>query len=268
MINGIKSIIKRCGAIYRPLKKIKSKIVTPLRDGHFAYYSKYRRGLRAEELARFDELGFSKTKPVMIEAWRIGKGKDGAERRYYTAVKEGARCFIKVGSRDATVVNELRLLEYINSGSELFPKLAAGTESFGKETAMLAINYVEGLHEVSLDCGGKAVLRDMVSILEELERFGIVHADIHKGNLMYGSKGPILLDFGISRIMGRENEIDYNARPGTYFVQNGGLRTYNDAYSCLRLLEELGADAKLKSTEEYKRIEGRLCGPSFTVKLD
>lgn len=104
----IKDLIKKHPAVYGSLSKIRRNVVTPLLDGHFAYYIKYLFIMRGDEIGR-KKTGLTGVKPVLSREWRIGRGRDGAHRRYYTAFFKGTKCFIKVGFKDATVKNELEI---------------------------------------------------------------------------------------------------------------------------------------------------------------
>ena len=106
-----------------------------------------------------------------------------------------------------------------------------------------------------------------MTILDELKNRGIVHADIHKGNLMIKNNHLYLLDYGISKVLNDGNTIDYNSRPGTFYVESGNIRTYDDAYSFVETIVGLGASEEFKNIEEFENIKNRVGDFSFQVRI-
>ena len=199
---------------------------------------------------------------------------DGACRRYYVAYYQGQKVFIKVATHDATLRNEIAFAEYLQDRTPSFVCDAVlWDKTFAQDTLMLSIAYIEGLSSLKLPQTLEEfqVMCDaFLQMLDQLNDLQIVHADIHKNNLMLSSKGDlVLLDFGISVIRERENGIDYVARPGTFYkTRREDQRIYDDAWSFLRQLDALGVPESWKQTENYRRIEEAVGRNQIVVRLE
>lgn len=133
---------------------------------------------------------------------------------------------------------------------------------------MLAVEYIDGLAKFILPGskeGFSHICTEFLSIMDALEANGIVHADVHKGNLMIKDDRLFLLDYGISKRDGVTNCIDYTARPGTYYKVSGTVRTYDDAYSFIKLVEELDTGCAFVNEEKLLSKKERIGRQCFTV---
>ena len=217
MRQRIKAFLKKVPGLYF----LKTKCYEPMRKGYFRYYFLYLRKDKFIDINGLTSAGITELKPINFTQWRIGKGKDNAFRRYYTGVFQGTKCFIKIGKNDATVKNELEVLRHEGMDTIAFsPKLLTGIGAFAENTAMLAVEYKDDLNPlqvISTKTGFADVCRQFVEILDGLENLGIVHGDIHKGNLMLHKGKLLLLDYGISKICNKPNGINYLHRPGTFY---------------------------------------------------
>ena len=116
--------------------------------------------------------------------------------------------------------------------------------------------------------GFESQCREFLEILDALESRDIIHADIHKNNLMLDQQGHlVLLDYGISMILRQDNSVDYKARPGTFYREKDGVRIYDDAYSFVMMLEGLGLPEQWKNAEIYRQVCDRVDGYTGTVTL-
>ena len=273
MLSKLASFIKKYPFLHKILSFIYDKLVVNITSGYYWRCVKYFFVTYFPEKNNLKKYGFKKIKPVNSKGWRWGKGLDKAYRRYYTAYYNEKKCFIKVAKNDVTIINEIKINSYlaeIGVNVEFATKHIISDEFFCNNTAMMAIEYVSDLENFYIPEtveGFEKLCREFMEILKTLEQAHIIHADIHKGNLMLKDGKPILLDFGISKIKNKENEIDYKARPGTFFRVNGSERIYNDAYSFIKMLEKMEIKEEFKNLAEYKDIE-KLCDENcFVVNI-
>lgn len=273
MLSKLASFFKKYPFVHRILSFIYNKFIIKLISGYYWRCIKYYFVTYFPETNHLKKYGFVNIKPVNLSGWRWGKGLDKAYRRYYVANYECKKCFVKVAKNDATIINEIQVNSYIKDccGSVDFTtKLIMCDKNFCEDTAMMAIEFISDLQKfyIPQDVGEFEVLcKSFERILKILEEFQIVHADIHKGNLMIKDGKPVLLDFGISKIKNVENDIDYKARPGTFFRTNDTERTYDDAYSFIKMLEKMNISEEFKNLPTYKSIEN-LCDVNyFTVNI-
>lgn len=59
----------------------------------------------------------------------------------------------------------------------------------------------DGLFTGSID-DARRVLRDMAGALHNLRQNNVLHNDIKAGNILYGGRGAVLIDFGLSTVDG------------------------------------------------------------------
>lgn len=271
MLHKLKKVVKSAPIIYKPLYFVKTKILYPIRSGHFTYYFKYTFSLKKKECAKLVSLGLDHPTPINFRDWRIGRGKDYAFRRYYLASFKGQKCFVKIGKNDATVRNEYETLSKISSETFNFsPKMLLGDANFEENTIMLAVQFVNGLSKFTLPDNKsdfEKMCNQFLNILEVLEAHKLVHADIHKGNLMLQGSKLYLLDYGISMFLDAGNSINYVARPGTFYRNVEDKRIYDDAYSFVKLIETLDSAYASENAEALQKIRDRIDKISFKVKI-
>ena len=77
----------------------------------------------------------------------------------------------------------------------------------------------------------------------------------------------VLLDFGISKFLDNTNNVDYIARPGTFYQKTEKGRIYDDAYSFLCMIEKYSESSKILDSEEYNDIKKRVGQAYFEVLL-
>lgn len=270
MVRIFKEIVKRNKKIYGILCESYDKWISPIKNGHLLYYIQYCKSIRRKEISDLNYYGLNNVKPILWRTWRIGRGRDGAHRRYYLGHFQDKQCFIKIGYKDETVKNELDVLNKQIVPIPFSPQLLIGSMRFSDETVMIAVEYIEGLSEFKLPSSKKDFSKmcgEFITILDELKTRGIVHADIHKGNLMIKNNNLYLLDYGISMVLNDGNTIDYNSRPGTFYVQRDGIRTYDDAYSFVETIVSLDASDEFKNMEEFENIKNKVGDFFFQVRI-
>ena len=257
-MDKLKALIKKNRILYTVLSKVYNSTLKPLRRGLFAFYIKYIFCIKRGEILQLKKLGLTNISEYKRDQWRIGKEKDRAYRRYYKCNYKGEKAFVKVAQKDSTIKNEIRICNYLKDQKiDFIAKMMMGRENFYNNTDVLVMEYVDGLVEFSIPDSYEQFenfCEQMVSILSCFKKIGIVHADIHKGNLMINSDKIVLLDFGISMAKNVKNDVDYNARPGTFFVQEGTQRKYDDAYSFVKMIQLWEIKNEWKECEAYKKI--------------
>ena len=266
----IKELLKINQGLYSFLRNVYYRFIEPIQSGHFQYYLKYSINVRKDEIRKLRNHGLESVKPIMFDQWRIGRGRDGAHRRYYSGSINGTPCFIKVGYKDATVRNELNIMMSQEKPFIYSPIFLVGDLDFNEETVMLAVQFIPDLQKFAIPESKKGfenLCQSFLSILDDLQMRHIVHADIHKGNLMLQGSKLFLLDYGISMKTDEGNDIDYVSRPGTFYTEKDGVRTYDDAYSFIKTVDEFGIEKSFKDCASYQRIISRIGDYSFQVNV-
>lgn len=267
----IKELLKKMPALYSLASSAYNHLVRPIKSGHLQYYLKYCANVKKYEIRKLKSYGLDNIKPIMFDQWRIGRGRDGAHRRYYSGSLNGESCFIKVGYKDATVNNELNIMMNQETPFAYSPILLAGASNFDEETVMLAVQFIPSMEQFTIP-KTKEQFEDLcqafLSIADDLKARHIIHADIHKGNLMMKESKLVLLDYGISMMMDTGNNIDYISRPGTYYIEKNGIRTYDDLYSFAKTVEEFGTDESFKECISYKKITDRIGDYTFQINVN
>ena len=269
----IKAFIRKQKWLHRIVSGVYRNTVYLAKIGYFQSMAQYLLKIAGPEKKKLRSLGFENIKAYKSKTWRIGKGLDGAQRRYYVAQYEGQKVFVKVAMHDATISNEITFAEYLQDKPlDFICPAVAWERDFAEQTMMLAIGFNEGLKTLALPQTQEefeAMCQEFARILEQLNDLQIVHADIHKNNLMRNARGGlVLLDFGISVIKGRENGIDYVARPGTYYrTRREDQRIYDDAWSFLQQLDAFGVPQEWKLTDSYRCLEDAVGRNQAVVRL-
>lgn len=270
---SMKEKLRKTPFLFSALSFVKYNIYLPVKRGHVAYYIKWSVSVKSKEIKKLSSWGFEDIKPFAPFTWRIGREKDRAYRRYYTATLNGTKCFIKIGKNDSTVKNEALVCAKLKGQKIRFmaEPLAVDME-FSANTVMLANEFIENMRSIGTVAefeDFKRVCADFIKVLEELKKQELVHADIHKGNMMLTTeKKLILLDFGISIMNKTQKQVDYRSRPGTFYRNSadGKKRIYDDAYSFVKMFETLGLPRNWKQAEEFKSIEKMIDG--YCVEVD
>lgn len=257
--------------LYKVLSKFYRGVYKPIVSGHLAYDIQYTIFLKHKEISKLNDMGFHDVSVFKPSTWRIGKGADKAYRRYYCATYNGKKCFIKIAKNDKTVQNEIVVQKAIQQSNFTFtPQCLMTCINFYPDTAMLANEYIEGLCAIPEDATPDQLVdytKQFLKILQQMESVGLVHADIHRGNLMLSQKNElILMDFGISHFINKENNVNYVERPGTFYRREGKYRIYDDAYSYLKLLEKINVYSV--DCPEFGEIESRVGKLSVKIFTD
>ena len=271
-MNKIKIWVKKIPALYRTLRFVQKYTLDYIKNGYYKNMLIYFFCVCLGEKRALKKYGFSKCRIYKSTAWRFGKGKDRAFRRYYAAYYNGTRTFVKISENDTTVKNEIKFAEYLKETSFPFVMQTVATDSnFNGGFDMLAMEFCDGLKAFSLPedtLGFEALCDQFLTILDGLQSVKMVHADIHKNNLMLKDDRLMLIDFGISYSENMENTVNYVARPGTYYKEfDNKTRFYDDAYSFVKMIEKLSPPASFLEGEKYLKIVERVGCYGFEVEL-
>ena len=274
------TIIRKYKWIHKPISLFFFYFIYPFLNGYYRFMVNYILRIKKEEIKQLENYGFKNIKPYKSRSWRIGVEKDKAYRRYYTAVFNNQICFLKIAINDSTIGNEIQIAEsLIKKNISFISKIICFDKNLAEGKQMLATEFTAGLHPISQESiyGDKEGVKSdqlidyctqMIDILKKLEAIGLVHADIHRGNLMLDAKNKlVLLDFGISKFIDKPNEVNYRYRPGTYYRETENGRMYDDAYSFLQLINQYSSVAEIKDNECYKAIQSRIGKVNFTVNF-
>ncbi len=249
--------------LHRVLSWIYRTFVLPFSSGYAKRMLWYTLRVKGKEIKALREQGFRGLHPYETHSWRWGMGKDNAFRRYYRGELDGERVFVKVAVNDSTVKNEVKLAEYLRPFNYPFLIKTVKTDyAFMGNMQMMSILFVDGLHRLTApetEDTFEGYCREFSDILKAFGEIGIIHADIHPGNLMLGGDGRlIVLDFGISSIVGQENDVDYIARCGTHYREENGIRIYDDAYSFVKMTEKMNLPQNWLDTEAFQNIKEQI----------
>lgn len=271
----IRELIRENKIIHTVVSGIYRNTLYLLKTGYTKGSLEYQLFTKKNEFIKLKTAGFTNISIFKKRSWKFGGGYDHAYRRYYSADFDTKRVFIKVAKNDSTILNEIDLGKHLKPYH--FPFVCEeeySDKDFDQGTLMLASDFISDLSPFVIPDTYEAFIllcMDFLVILKQLETSGVVHADIHRNNLMMRKSGElVLLDFGISRILDKSNSVDYIARPGTYFqlVEKAGktYRIYDDAYSFTCLVDSIGIPDDWKAAEEYKNITDRIGHMQFTVE--
>ena len=264
MIEKMKSFIRKHKLLYRILAGTYRNTIYLVKCGYVKSMIGYLLKTAGPEKKKLRAMGYTKPKAFKSKTWRIGKGLDGAQRRYYTAYKDGKKVFIKVAKFDATIRNEIELAQYLQDYSlDFVCPVVQYEKNFAPDTMMLANAYLDGVSSLKLPENAQdfaGLCDQFLHILQQLDHCGVIHADVHKNNLMLiDEKCLVLFDFGISMIKGQKNSIDYVARPGTFYTMpEQGRRVYDDAYSFVMQMQKLGLPEAWQSIPQYQAIKNAI----------
>jgi len=214
-------------------------------------------------LAKLSSYGFSDIKVCRFRRWQWWQWHNSREKNYqrfyYKAKYSNKIYFIKVSKDDYTVKNEIFINEYlIQCGVTFAPKLLMSDENYGKNTAMIAFEFISEIYNFELADDEKAfefICKEFEYIHGHFLKFNIIHGDISASNLLLGNKNNIvLIDFALSWVPG--SEVFKLRHPcGLYHVLSDNKHVYDNAFSFLRMLDDCGISDAFKQKECYKRIE-------------
>ena len=277
---SLRVLIRRYKWFHKPISLFFQYFVYPLSNGYYLFMFKYIFTIKNKEINELRSYGFTEILPFKTRTWRIGKESDNAHRRYYTAYYKGNKCFIKVAQNDSTIGNEIAVAEQLlDKKLNYISKVITFDKTFACNKQMLVTTFTNGLHPISKESIYDDVeqvhaselvkyCKQMYNILLSLEELQLVHADIHKGNLMLDiNDNLILLDFGISKFLDKENDVKYDCRPGTFYRQTPEGRVYDDAYSFLQLINRYDSCKNIYDSDAYKSICERVDKVKFLVKI-
>lgn len=269
--NSFYAGLRHFPVLYSGLRWIFHQIIVPLRNGRLLYWIYYFIFIRKNEINRIQQLGFENITPFDHNNWRIGEDEDRAYRRFYLGFMDGEKCFIKIGKHDKTVKNETEIQEKLRDKKfDFTPKCILINKKFDMDTVLIAVEYVDGLHKIPENIDTvlfQNICNDFLQIYQNMVKNELVHADIHRGNLMLNSQNRlVLLDFGISKFMYDYNNINYIERPGTFYRKKGNYRIYDDAYSFIKMMQSITLPETVKKVSSFSSITALV--DNFYLEID
>ena len=254
------------------LSKVYYKIIEPIKTGHAKRMLRYTFIVKRKEIRALKKYNLKNIRPYLKPFWRWGYGLDKAFRRYYRANFAGSPVFIKVSINDSTIYNEIQMAEYMKTQNLEFVVQTVKTDkNFLGNMQMLCISFAEGLHDLTppkTKTEFEKYCSEFENILKKLSDNGIVHADIHPKNLMLDKNNSlVLLDFGISGIVNCKNDVNYIARCGTHYTENNNIRTYDDAYSFVKVIEQMQLPEEWLSSPHFLKIKESIGANQLRVSL-
>lgn len=243
---------------------------SPLRTSYLARYFELEHSIVVTAL---EQLGFYNIAPYRTDHWYIGDDGSDTQRKYYSALYDDKRCFIKYVANDSTIANEIFVNRYLTKKRiPCVPQTLFATYSDDDNTAILATEWLENISGFyvpeSLDAF-RAVLSEYLEILRIFSEKDITHNDVSDSNLLVVNGEKLMLtDFGIGHVPGSDRFfIDYVLHDGTYYQQQGMKRIYDDAWSFFRILEDAGIPDAFRQTEEYRRLLSQIGKHTYVITL-
>lgn len=273
---SIRSFIRKNRTLHTIVSGVYRNTIYLVTTGYTKGFAKYFFCVKKDEISKLRQMGFYDIDLFAKRSWKFGSGRDHAFRRYYVAKYNGCYTFIKIAQNDSTISNEIELARYLDSCRlDFVSRLVKYDLNFGNNALLLATEYCEGLRSFEIPKtyeSFKRLCKDFLCILELLANYNVVHGDIHLNNLMLKKNGKlVLLDFGISKIQGKQNSVDYIARPGTYYkcivVNEKEYRIYDDAYSFCCMIKKMGILKEWENAIEYEEIHKRIGTTRFFVRV-
>lgn len=146
---------------------------------------------------------------------------------------------------------EARVLERLQ-GSEGIPSLASSSEN------TLRVAYIEG---PTFDEAPELSLAEpLARILLSVHEAGVSHGDVSPKNVIIGSRGPVLIDFGLAQFTDRieDRAIDLTMTRETFSSYPGFFEALLEAYRALlddgtrRILDERIGKIDLRGRNKQK----------------
>lgn len=207
------------------------------------------------------------------DRWYIGDDGTQTLRKYYSAIFDDTRCFVKVVENDSTIDNEIFVNRYMTErGIACVPQTVFASRPGADGKAILATTWLDDPKSFYLPPDLALFRRFVSEYLEILRIFRenqISHNDVSESNLVVVGGGRLMLtDFGIGSVPGSEYfGIDYVVHDGTYYRQNGEVRIYDDAWSFVKILDDAGITDEQKQTNEYRELLAQMGKRTHVVRI-
>jgi len=224
-------------------------------------------------MIKLSSYGLSEISVYRVRRWYTYTEEEKIIRRYYKARFNGELCFIKVAKNDSTIKKEIFINKYlVQCDIEFIPKLLVSDEEYDVSTSLIVTEFIQNTHKFKLPEDEKTfeyICGELIAIHGCFHKLGIMHGDICNSNILLDSRNNIsLIDFGVGWAPGSEifKVNDLYVR-GTYYILDGNIRTYDHAFSFLRMMDDCGISKEFKQKECYKKIEKLLGVHTYTVTL-
>ena len=188
MLTKIKKRLKKHTKIRKFVRTIINYTYRYVRNGYYKNMILYFLKLSKSEKHALQKFGFKDCRIYKTHFWRYNDGIDHVYRRYYSAYFNNKKVFIKICKNDSTAQNEIRISEYLTAFDMPFlTKAEAFSIDFNNGYSMLAIEFCADMKPFfipkTIDAFSDYCIQFM-KILDELSDARLIHADVHKNNLM------------------------------------------------------------------------------------
>jgi len=210
-------------------------------------------------IEKLSSYGMSEIKTFDITQWlRIIRGRK-IVRYLYRAQLHGETCFVKVGKKGMFMDNEIAVNEHINSYNITFiPRLLISDKNFDNDKSMIVTEFLTGIRRIVLPNDEKTfehICSQLESIHAGLQEIGVIHGDLTAANVLLNEENHIqMIDFGVAWLTNAEI-IEMTRAFGRNYLLSEDVLIYDNAYSFLKLLDNIGISDERKKTECYRRLE-------------
>lgn len=208
--------------------------------------------------------------------WRI----EPIFSQYYSAVYNGQKVFCKVYKKPDfdCIKREERTLTLIREeGSEWIKRHTPNLikTKYLEDIEIIVTEYIEGKELSKENKAIDSIYNQMMRLLEEQKKLGIVHIDIRPFNFIVKGEDVILIDYGLAFVERFKEEDELykemlfpNELLGTgcslYNIRDG---VFDDAYAILKTLKEIEPRFIRKHHDKWMRLN-QMIGEEIVVVKD
>ena len=208
------------------------------------------------------ELGIIKIKPILSKEWHI-------DTKYFCAITDKKKYFVKKTSNKTVSVNETRFYKYLKeSDSELYG-LCVNTCAFVDYGEYVYI--IQDYYELKTlenfkpreENAVKNAINTLFFISDRLYTLGICHNDIREGNFFCDCKGNIkLFDFGYACFWNENKSFSESLSDGEKFNLNHHERPsdqyLDDSFSFLSVMKKIDSNMYSSYPEYWLTLNQRI----------
>lgn len=216
------------------------------------------------------KIKFKKNKNGNLQEFNKHKSTNGC-LYFYKYENNTKISFVKCMDYFKTYINEIESLTLLKDcENDFYPKLISFDKKFYVEESIVnGITLREYLNKYKLNSqDSKKIIEFLIKILDDLYARNIIHRDIRPQNIMVSTiNGKInnlyLIDFGFS-INPKIKDLNYNNLFDKRVLKALGdnykpsLYEYDDAISCVNMLEDIISDVYDKYSNEVEKIISKI----------
>lgn len=207
-------------------------------------------------------IGIDKIEKFNVKQWHLGY-------RYYVGIYNGKRVFIKYNNNSNWIKHEIDIMTHIINNSRYLNKKIPYLYNFiiTEKYGLLVEEFIEykplkyHINNESVIDNTKVVMQ-IIEIIKEFQKIGIMHADINSENVYLSEESDIyIIDFGFSIEKGKydfsyignkhkQNLILFNLNSKNR-IEAGYI---DDAYSFLEICKEIDSNFISSNYENWLEI--------------